>query len=310
MRSEDAGLSFARLKSVAAPRAWVWKMVVPTGKDMQLTDTQYRIAARLNLGLLPIGGTGALPSTCPLCERPNILRKDAWHFMTCKKLGKGEVNVRHDEVETALYRSALMMGLQATRQPTGLDPKSDLRPDLMLILPGRRILTDVAICHPLAPGRRESGQSSKTLGTARVIEYNKRRKYTEIKVQHDLELLPFVVETCGGVGREARKLLKAMAEAGEEHLAIWSKKDIIRHLIGSVAIAVQRGGAMAYLEGHYKALHALGRQSEAGVEEVEEVQAEEEKTQEEWGEGVAQDWVWNQLGDEEVGQGDGGAPGA
>ena len=101
-----------------------------------------------------------------------------------------------------------------------------------------------------------------------------------------------------------------MAEAGEEHLAIWSKKDIIRHLIGSVAIAVQRGGAMAYLEGHYKALHALGRQSEAGVEEVEEVQAEEEKTQEEWGEGVAEDEVWNQQGDEEVGQGDGGAPGA
>jgi hypothetical protein len=46
------------------------------------------------------------------------------------------------------------------------------------------------------------------------------------------------------------------------------------------------------------------------VEEVEEVQVEEEKTQEEWGEGVAQDEVWNQLGDEEVGQGDGGAPGA
>jgi hypothetical protein len=304
MRREDGGLSYARLKSVSAPKAWAWKMVVPTSKDMQLTDTQYRIAARLNLGLLPIGGTGALPSTCPLCDKPNILRTDAWHFMTCKKLGKGEVNVRHDEVETALYRSALMMGLQAIRQPTGLDPKSDLRPDLMLILPGRRILTDVAICHPLAPGRREKGTSHRTLGTARVIEENKRKKYTKIKVQHEMELLPFVVETCGGVGREAGKLLKAMAEAGEEHLAIWPKKDIIRHLIGSVAMAVQRGGTMAYLEGHYKALRALSRQSEAGVEEVEEVQVEEETTEEEWGEDVAQDEMWNQQGesDDEVGQ--------
>ena len=81
------------------------------------------------------------------------------------------------------------------------------------------------------------------------------------------------------MGREAGKLLKAMAEAGEEHLAIWPKKDIIRHLIGSVAVAVQRGGAMAYLEGHYKALNALGRtlEKEEKKEEVEEAEEEEEE---------------------------------
>jgi hypothetical protein len=61
---------------------------------------------------------------------------------------------------------------------------------------------------------------------------------------------------------------------------------------------------MAYLEGHYKALRALSRQSEAGGEEVEEVQVEEETTEEEWGEDVAQDEMWNQQGesDDEVGQ--------
>ena len=74
----------------------------------------------------------------------------------------------------------------------------------------------------------------------------------------------------------------------EPSLLVWDRVRQLRRVSlrssqdRSVAIAVQRGGAMAYLEGHYKALHALGRQSEAGVEEVEEVQAEEEKTQEEW----------------------------
>ena len=43
----------------------------------------------------------------------------------------------------ALYRTALIVGLQGVRQPTGLHVSSGLFPDLLVILPGRRILTDV-----------------------------------------------------------------------------------------------------------------------------------------------------------------------
>ena len=259
MSGVDGGLSFAHLISVSAKRAWIWKTVEPTTKDLELTDTQYRLAARLNLGLSPMAGIAALPNTCPVCLKLNTIRKDAWHFMTCSKLTKGEVSVRHDEVESALYRAALILGLQAVRQPAGLDPKSDLRPDLMIILPGRRILTDVAICHPLAPSRvKKGGRSSTALGTARDVEGQKRKKYLDIETRHQMELIPFVVETCGGVGPAAVKLLKALAAAGEEHLAMWPRKDIIRHVVGSVAIAVQRGSAMAYLEGYDRALRALG----------------------------------------------------
>ena len=282
MMKVDGGLSFAHLKSVSAPRAWAWKTVVPTTKDLELTDTQYRIATRLNLGLLPVEGTGALPNTCPICTRLNTIKKDPWHFMTCRKLTHGEVGVRHDEVETALYRSALMMGLQAVRQPKGLQSSSDLRPDLMVILPGRRILTDVAICHPLAPGRVLDGKSRTTLGSAKTLEADKRRKYRKMKAQHQMELRPFVVETCGGMGPAAVKLLKAMAAAGEEHLAMWPKKDIMRYVVGSVAIAVQRGSAMAYLEGYDRAVSALGKPStKKRKKKMEEEEEEEEEEVEE-----------------------------
>src|SRR5271156_6124316 len=118
-------------------------MVVPTTTDLELTDTQYRIAARLNLGLLPVEGSGALPDTCPLCQNLNTIKNDPWHFMTCTKLTNGEVTDRHNDVESALYRTALAKGLQAVPQPKGLYASSDLRPDLLVVLPGRRILTDV-----------------------------------------------------------------------------------------------------------------------------------------------------------------------
>ena len=63
------------------------------------------------------------------------------------------------------------------------------------------------------------------------------------------------METCGGVGPSGDRLIKAMAEASEEHLAMWSRVDVIRELLGSVAMAVQRGGAMTYLEGYDRAIH-------------------------------------------------------
>ena len=59
-----------------------------------------------------------------------------------------------------------------------------------------------------------------------------------MKTRHQIEVIPFVVETCGGVGPAAVKLLKAMAKAGQEHLAMWPKMDIIRHVVGSVAMFV------------------------------------------------------------------------
>jgi hypothetical protein len=162
-----------------------------------------------------------------------------------------------------------------------LQVSSGLRPDLMVILPGRRILTDVAICHSLAPGRVKDGKSRTTLRTAKTLEADKRRKYRTMNAQHQMELLPFVVETCGGLGPAAVKLLKAMAAAGEEHLAMWPKQDIMRYVVGSVAIAVQRGSTMAYLEGYDRAVSALGKPSKEKRKKKEEEDEEEEEEEEE-----------------------------
>ena len=215
--------------------------------------------------------------------------------MACDMLSKGEASIRHDEVETVLYRSALLMGFQAVRQPTGLDLlSSDLRPDLMVIMPGRRILVDVAICHPLAPGRVKRAISLKALGTAKVIEGAKRRKYLKMKTRHPMEIVPFVVETCGGVGAAAVKLLKAMARAAEEHLGMWPRQDIIQHVVGSVAISVQKGSAMAYLEGYDRTLCTL-RKSQTEEEQYDEgdedaeTKSDEEKECDDLGQGEEED---------------------
>jgi len=112
------------------------------------------------------------------------------------------------------------MGIRAQYEPRGLDPNSDLRPDVLLTLPGRHILTDVAITHSLAPGAVSNGRSTRTLGKARDMESGKRKKYMDLSSLRHYEQLPFVVETCGGVGPSANALIKAMADTSEDHLAM------------------------------------------------------------------------------------------
>ena len=121
-------------------------------------------------------------------------------------------------MSVALYRSALLIGLRAQHEVMGLDPTSDLRPDLLLTLPGRQILTDVAIVHPLTPGAVREGNGTRSLGCARMKEAEKRRKYTQLSNLRCYEQLPFILETCGGVGLSADVLIKTMADASEEHL--------------------------------------------------------------------------------------------
>ena len=102
-----------------------------------------------------------------------------------------------------------------------------------------------------------SRHSHTTLGDARQKEEAKRKHYADLVAFRHYQLHPFVMETCGGMAPAAERFVDIMAEAGEAHLRMWAKDDIVRELLHSVAIAVQRGGATAYLHGYDQVLHKL-----------------------------------------------------
>lgn len=64
--------------------------------------------------------------------------------------------------------------------------------------------------------------------------------------------------------------MQIMGEAGQEHLAMWPKHEVIRHLVGSVAIAVQRGVAMTYLAGYEGAVAQLNGRRRKEIEREEQ----------------------------------------
>jgi hypothetical protein len=82
----------------------------------------------------------------------------------------------------------------------------------------------------------------------------KTRRYSKTAARHEAMLLPFAVETCGGMAPDAIRLLRLIAQAGHEQLGMLPVEHIARQLVGAVAVAVQRGTAMVYLSRYLRAV--------------------------------------------------------
>jgi hypothetical protein len=237
--------------SITAPKAWTWKTVLPTQKTLMLNNSAYRLAARLNLGLRPDAG-GALCVPAKPCPKCDAITEDAWHHLSCTK---GGTHLRHDTVLNALYHAALAVGAQAEREPKGLSWDDGKRPDLQMYFPGTHLLSDVVVAHPLAPSYAGADTSlfcfgHTRAGVARRSQREKHNKYDRIAERLGAKLLPFAVETCGGLAPDAVALITALADEGDEQLSLWSKESISEHIHAAVAIAVQAANALVYARVH------------------------------------------------------------
>jgi hypothetical protein len=143
-------------------------------------------------------------------------------------------------------RVAWQVGGQVHREVEGLDPHSRKRPDLQIVFPGRMLLADVVVTHPL------TSCAMARPGNAGAMRWQsiKKKKYAGVASRLGAELLNLSLETCGGMASDAVKLVRVIGEEGERWSAgTWSSGQIERMLLGSIAVAVQRGNALAMLAG-------------------------------------------------------------
>ena len=230
----------AHLRSISAPMASMWKQAVPSTASLTLLDSQYRLAARLNLDLAPLRNMAPLPEQCPTCEQPGVF-SDMWHCLICSShtSGRGGVARRHHAVNRALCETAWTLGGQADMEVQGLLPGSRLRPDLRLVFHGEHLLSDVQINHPLAPSYVSRVAGGKPMTVARASARNKRNKYERMRRHVGATFIPFVADSFGGLSDDALQLVGRMADAAQQHM--WQRDQIVRHVLSNVAVAIQRG---------------------------------------------------------------------
>jgi hypothetical protein len=179
---------------------------------------------------------------------------DPWHWLTCSNLMNGELSRRHHAVVDAIARTAWMVGAQVRKEVEGLDPDSAQRPDLQIVFPGRMVLADVVVSHSLTASYIAQRKSS-----ALQKQNRKNKKYASVASRIGAELLNMSVDSCGGMASDAVRLGEAIAVEGERLSAgTWSSGEINRQLLGAIAMAVQRGNALAMLAGYTRAAAVEG----------------------------------------------------
>jgi hypothetical protein len=248
--------ALARLRSIIAPQAGMWMIAIPSADkpENRLTDSQYQLSARHLLGLDPLD---RMPTACACAsntarDHGADLSKNPWHYFDCSQLRRRSINTRHDSIAHVVARWANRAGLVSVLEPYYLFQHQGLkRCDVQLVGHGSNIIMDVTVVDPTSP-THVSSSSKSTLHTAMKTEQRKIVKYGEDAKRHGLTLYPFAVETYGGWGPSANKLLQhihAMAASIPEHTRCWSSKEIRSGLAEAVSVAVQRGNAMVIQQG-------------------------------------------------------------
>ena len=117
---------------------------------------------------------------------------------------------------------------------------------------GKHLLIDVAIINPLALSHSHLLVKDGVGGAATDYEKEKRRIYWDLDgTKYDL--LPFIVETCGGVGKAARRFCKELRRRRAEKIYgdLNGEEELFKYgdpLLTAVNVEVQRSNSQMILE--------------------------------------------------------------
>ncbi len=121
-------------------------------------------------------------------------------------------------------------------------------------------LMDAQITHPAAPYYAISTNIASTpLGTARSREVAKHAKYDKQAKKEGASFYPFVMETYGGLGREANVLIQKISKMAAEISPFPINRNLsTTRMMKALGITLQKGNALVQLAGCIAARNAAG----------------------------------------------------
>jgi hypothetical protein len=256
--SNDCKAEIILMHSIAAPGT-NWPQIIPCYPSLILYDMEYCACIRMRYRL-PINDSiladDPQPNSiarCPYCISGDYA-VDPYHGLSCTRVPGGAKIDRHNAVAHCVAYWCRAAGAPVQREPT-LYYRGNLRPDLVISLNYGKLLVDVTIVHPTSAGRvlAQTG-ADRPLVAADKVKQAKEAKYnyhkrTEAAQNDNIEFIACAIDTYGGIHPDAESLFNRIALNALDHSSIYSATTIINRLKADVAIAVQRGNAIAIFKG-------------------------------------------------------------
>jgi hypothetical protein len=122
--------------------------------------------------------------------------------------------------------------------------------DLLLLKYDQQLYLDVAVVRPTKASSLNTGVAvqSVPLYSTHAVEAMKTRKYAAITEKNQYTFFPFVVETYGGIGRKAERLLRILSA----HSIDRSPVEFMTDAYNRIAVSLQKSNANLALNGQQR----------------------------------------------------------
>jgi hypothetical protein len=188
-----------------------------------------------------------------MCTSGAAMDVDPDHFHSCTAIKSSLLSQRHNNIVQVLQELANSVGFTCIREPThhirpeensiNTDKYHD-HADLLLLKYGAKIYVDVSITRPtnesnVRKSGKNGGASVTPLFATRTRSSGKHLKYDKIAEKNGYRMVPFVMETYGGMGPEAQTLLHNIAA----HSTEYSPEDFLAHARKRLSVTLQSSNA-------------------------------------------------------------------
>ena len=186
---EGNDFNTARMKCITAKGACRWKSALPVENLCKLSNQDYHIACRVNLGLPP---ADIMPSSCPKCnEKIGYDPVSSLHFLSCLYMKGKEITDRHNAVQYVVELFCNRAGLFTRRYEHTARHTPGIREhnrtiDTYIQFPTHSADIDYVITHPTAKSYVQ-GSARTQLHAASLA--NTRKINHHYNIHRDLSLI-------------------------------------------------------------------------------------------------------------------------
>ena len=230
----------ARFFACTAPYASAWLSDPFLARPM--TDEAHGAACKLRLN--------QTISSLTMCHCGHNLQNDPWHILSHK--GGGEAGRRHDEIVDRLVDAVHRAGGQAWAEPRQDFWQDRRRTDIFAVMGPKSYHIDVRVTHPTSTSYVTVACQG-SLKAAEEAAQEKKRRYAAMAHSDGASFVPFIVETYGGFGKDARAFITDLAKFAATTSRVWSAAET-RFMVRA---EVQR----ALFEGNLRVANAVLQES-------------------------------------------------
>ena len=139
-------------------------------------------------------------------------------------------------VVDVLANTIRQCGAVVELEPAGYERDDNRRPDIFAVVNNVPTFIDVGIVQPSAKSYRRMRED---FAVTRLTEKRKIEKYSQLAMDNDAVIMPFIVEANGGLGEQARNVIQDIAGMANCQAVAFAPLEIVRDMLDGVFVAIR-----------------------------------------------------------------------